>query len=89
MEMLSKIKWDRELPKEKKQELDYTMIRICKEFKLRRMQKGYTQKKLAELAGLKQPTIARFESGKTVPTLRTLVIISKALDRVLNIKLTK
>jgi ribosome-binding protein aMBF1 (putative translation factor) len=49
-----------------------------------RINKGVTQKKLAEKMGTKQSAIARFESGRANPTLDFL----KKLSRVLDVKLT-
>lgn len=46
----------------------------------RRKAKGITQVQFAELMGCKQSTIARIESGKTNPTLRTLWNINRVLD---------
>ena len=37
-----------------------------------RIIKGVTQKKLAELLGTKQPSIAKIENGSTLPSLRFL-----------------
>ncbi|MBL8822759.1 MAG: helix-turn-helix transcriptional regulator [Planctomycetia bacterium] len=45
----------------------------------RRQAAGLTQEELAKLAGVRQETISRLESGKHSPTLRTL----EKLDRVL------
>lgn len=38
-----------------------------------RQEKGLSQKKLEELTGVKQPVIARMESGKSVPQIDTLM----------------
>ena len=38
-----------------------------------RKQKGLTQKELASIVGMKQPTIARLENQKTVPSIDTLI----------------
>lgn len=45
-----------------------------------RKNKGYTQKKLAELAGISEPTMNHYESGKRVPTVDTLIILAEILD---------
>lgn len=37
-----------------------------------RAQTGFTQRQLAERAGVSQPAIARIESGRTSPTVATL-----------------
>ena len=38
-----------------------------------RQEKGITQKKLEEMSGVKQPVIARMESGASSPTLSTVM----------------
>jgi len=40
-----------------------------------------TQKQLADLAGVRQETVSRLESGKHSPTARTLEKIERALDK--------
>lgn len=47
--------------------------------------RGLTQRQLAEKVGIKQPQLARIESGKQSPTIRTLVGICEALDYSLEI----
>ena len=44
-----------------------------------RYHKNLSQEKLAELVGTKQPSIARMESGKTLPSLSFLEKIAEAL----------
>ena len=46
---------------------------------LARYHKNLSQEKLAKLVGTKQPSIARMESGKTLPSLSFLEKIAKAL----------
>jgi len=46
----------------------------------RRETKGMTQEKLAEKVGTKQSAIARFESGRSNPTLAFVKKLSEALD---------
>ena len=53
-----------------------------------RMKRGYSQKKLAELAGTKQANISRLESGLGNPTLNLLERIARALDVECEIHLT-
>ncbi|WP_455224750.1 helix-turn-helix domain-containing protein [Granulicatella sp.] len=48
-----------------------------------RLEKGITQKKLEELSGVKQPVIARMESGKTNPQLDTVLKILESLGKTL------
>lgn len=51
-----------------------------------RKKKGVTQKELAELAGTKQTSIARIESGRANPTVNFLEKIATALSSKLVIK---
>lgn len=50
-----------------------------------REQKGISQKRLAEMSGLKQPAIARLESMRTTPQIDTLFRILKPLGYTLAI----
>lgn len=50
-----------------------------------REQKGLSQKELADLAGVKQPAIARLESMKTTPQIDTLFKVLKPLGYTLAI----
>ncbi len=43
--------------------------------------KRLSQQRLAELAGLRQETLSRLESGKHSPTVRTVEKIDRALKR--------
>lgn len=45
----------------------------------RRQKLGLTQRELAELSGVKQPVLARMESGATIPKLETLFKLAHAL----------
>lgn len=44
-----------------------------------RLQAGLSQKRLAELVGLKQPNISEFESGQRSPSVATIVRLKDAL----------
>ena len=46
----------------------------------RRLEKGYTQKELAQRVGTKQSAIARLESGTYNPSLGFLKKVTNALD---------
>ena len=46
-----------------------------------------TQKTLAELSGMTQPAIARFEAGGTIPTLPVLQRLATALGLTLTVEL--
>lgn len=50
-----------------------------------RQEKGYSQKKLEELSGVKQPIIARMEKGTTSPQLDTILKILAPLGKTLKI----
>ncbi|GAB2577153.1 hypothetical protein GCM10027168_07620 [Streptomyces capparidis] len=52
-----------------------------------RRARGLTQAQLAEAAGMKQPAIARFEAGGTMPTLPMLQRLSDALGLRLEVRL--
>jgi ribosome-binding protein aMBF1 (putative translation factor) len=45
-----------------------------------REERGWTQTRLAEAAGMTQSALARFEAGGTVPTLALLERIARAFD---------
>lgn len=49
-----------------------------------RMKKGYTQSNLADAIGVKQPAVAQWEQGETMPKLETLMLVSKELDQPLS-----
>ena len=44
-----------------------------------REERGWSQRKLAEITGIKQPQIARIEMGRQTPTLETLWKLADAL----------
>ncbi|MBU6213370.1 MAG: helix-turn-helix domain-containing protein [Actinomycetales bacterium] len=50
-----------------------------------RLKRGLTQKRLAQLAGMTQPAIARLEAGGTTPTLMVLDRLAKALGMELKV----
>lgn len=51
-----------------------------------REERGWTQSRLAEAAGMTQSALARFEAGGTVPTLALLERIAQALQAQLVVK---
>ena len=51
-----------------------------------RQERGITQKQLEEMSGVKQPVIARLETGATDPRLNTVVKILYSLGKTLVIK---
>lgn len=62
--------------KELKYDLGFQMGQVLFEA---RLMKGLTQKRLAELANTKQPSIARIESGRSLPSLGFLEKLAKAM----------
>ena len=50
------------------------------EIRLLRRRTGISQRRLAQLAGTSQPTIAAYETGKKTPSLRTLRRLARAVD---------
>jgi ribosome-binding protein aMBF1 (putative translation factor) len=52
-----------------------------------REQRGWTQTQLAELSGMTQPAVARFEAGGTVPTIPVLERLAHALEAELIVRL--
>jgi HTH-type transcriptional regulator / antitoxin HipB len=54
---------------------------------LRREELGWSQRQLAERAGMSQPGVARFEAGGTNPTLPLLERLAQALGLTLNVSL--
>jgi len=59
--------------------LDYIRVSIARDVIRERRTLGLTQEQLARLAGLRQETISRLESGKHAPSLRTIEKIDEAL----------
>jgi len=60
---------------------------IAKELILLRRRLGFTQRELAEKAGIKQPQLARIESGKQLPRLDTLISIAASVGFSLEIRI--
>lgn len=48
-----------------------------------RQEKGFSQKKLEELSGVKQPIISRMEKGSTSPQLDTILKVLAPLGKTL------
>lgn len=51
-----------------------------------RVDRGYTQRDLAEKCGIKQSAIARMESLKTIPRLDTVIRVANALKVVISVE---
>lgn len=54
--------------------------RIGKAIAKQRLTKGFTQEKVAELIGVEQETISRFERGATIPPLLRLIDLAELFD---------
>ena len=52
-----------------------------------RIQKKYSQRKLAKKVGMKQPALARIETGKTPASLTTLCRVAAGLNKRIEINL--
>src|SRR5216684_3386494 len=60
---------------------------LAEAVRARREELGWSQRQLAERAGMTQPGIARFEAGGTTPTLPLLERLAAALGLTLNVSL--
>ena len=60
---------------------EYMQVSLARDIIKERRALGLSQLQLAELAGLRQETISRLESGKHSPTVRTVDKIDQALKR--------
>lgn len=58
-------------------------VQLIDELVRARNEQGISQRKLEELSGVKQPIIARMETGKTSPQVSTLIKILKPLGKTL------
>ena len=55
-------------------------VLLGKSIKEIRLKNGYTQEKLAELAGIEIPSLSNIENGKNYPSHETLEKLSNALN---------
>lgn len=69
---------------EERQRIEFEAELIGKMIEARE-QKGYSQRDLAKLSGVKQPAIARMESMRTTPQIDTLLKILRPLGYTLSI----
>ena len=46
----------------------------------RRLRLGFTQEELAEIVSVDRTTIGKWEMGKSVPRIKHVIALSKALD---------
>ncbi|MBO6088633.1 helix-turn-helix transcriptional regulator [bacterium] len=56
-----------------------TVIKIYKNIKKFRLEKGYSQAKFAELTNLSEDYISLIENGKRTPSIKRLCIIAEVL----------
>lgn len=63
--------------------------KVARELIRLRKKQGLSQSEVARRAGLKQPAIARLESGAVKPTLDTIQRVAHALGRELEINLVR
>ena len=66
----------------KETELEYQIKKMILDA---RIERGMTQKQLAEKSGIRQSNISRIESGAAIPTLQTLNAIAAAVGKTLKI----
>ena len=60
--------------------LAYIQVSIARDLLRERTTLGLTQQQLAKLAGVREETLSRLESGKHSPTVRTIEKIERALQ---------
>lgn len=81
--------WDNELEQEfyTAEEIEASNIRVAliSAIVKARKERGISQRDLESLSGLKQPAIARMESGTASPTLDTLIKVLLPLGKTLSI----
>jgi DNA-binding XRE family transcriptional regulator len=61
--------------------VEFARVSIARKIIEQRQALGISQQELARLAGVRQETISRLESGKHSPTIRTVDKIDQALQR--------
>lgn len=68
---------------------DYILVlsKILEDLVEERKKQGITQVKLAEMTGMQAPNIALLETGKRIPTLKTLARYADALGKEIDLKL--
>lgn len=66
--------------------IEYGCATIARGIIRDRVAAGLTQKELAELAGIREETLCRIETGKNLPSVPTIDKIDRALKRALSAK---
>jgi transcriptional regulator with XRE-family HTH domain len=59
----------------------YILASIAREIVANRKAAGLTQQQLAKQAGIRQETLSRIESGKHIPSAKTLKKIDRAFGK--------
>lgn len=77
-------KWENLEIKSLNDEDDF-VINFVTELVQRRMELGMSQRKLAEISGIKQSAIARLESFRSVPQLDTIYKLLKSLNLIIKL----
>jgi DNA-binding XRE family transcriptional regulator len=65
----------------KRPALEFIRVSIARDIIRERKALGLTQQELAKLAGVRQETLCRLETGKHAPNVRTVDKIDRALKR--------
>lgn len=78
--------WEKEALKDPKLMVEYNKLQPEFAILRARIEKGYTQHKLAKLIGTKQSVISRLESGRANPSMGFLKKLAQALNYRLEIK---
>lgn len=60
-------------------------VALIEELIKARQEQGISQKKLEELSGVKQPVIARMETGAAIPQVSTILRVLKPLGKKLSV----
>jgi DNA-binding XRE family transcriptional regulator len=63
--------------------VEFARVSIARSIQKDRQAAGLSQQELARLAGVRQETVCRLESGKHSPTVRTVEKIDRVLQRAL------
>ncbi|HEY5313087.1 MAG TPA: helix-turn-helix domain-containing protein [Pirellulales bacterium] len=61
--------------------LEFLQISIARDIAQQRLALGLTQEQLARLAGIRQETLCRLETGKVAPNVRTVDKLDRALKQ--------
>lgn len=84
-EVLEEIKNSGEKEKESI-EVASELARIIGDLAEARVKRGFTQRELADVSGIKQAAIARMESLQAIPRLDTMVKLARFLDVKINVE---